>query len=286
MGKRCRTAVIGLGLMGGSMAYALSSAASGAFHVVGYDISAEVMDAAVGQGAVHDGADSLADAVKDADLCIFCTSPEVIVENMQECLHLMKPGAVLTDICGVKSDILGYLKENLPPGLDYVGLHPMAGKEVGGFSNADPAIFKGAGFIIVLPPWQYKDSTVECITRLAYDAGAGRVVVNSADDHDRIIAYTSDLMHISATALCLSYPDDMTMAHTAGAFRDCTRVAKIDPALWTELLMENRAHTIPVLAEYMAHLDEFKAALEAGDRQRLFTLLHSADGNKKTILGL
>lgn len=276
-------AVIGLGLMGGSLAYALNGFRNCA--ITGYDTDAATLDAALERGAVGNAASSPREAVENADLTIFCSGPASIIDNIGASLGFFKEGSVITDICGVKRDILAFVQKHLPPGLDYVGLHPMAGKEVGGFVNADPAIFKGAGFIIVLPE-KYAQSSVSLLEELCRHIGAGRIVTNRSGEHDRIIAYTSDLMHISATALCADYPESMTMAHTAGAFRDCTRIADIDAALWTELLTKNSENIIPHLKGYISALSALEKALEEDDRTYIHNFLQKAADNKRKMLTL
>lgn len=272
--------IIGLGLMGGSLALALIG-----FHgceITGYDIDGAVMQKALAAHAIDRAAGSVSEAVKSADLSIFCTYPGAIISDIQRNIDRFKKGSIISEICGVKSEMMTVIPPLLPQGIDYVGLHPMAGKEVDGFDNADASLFRGAGFIIVAP-YSCQKSSVDLLTALSRYVGAGRICVNNAEDHDRIIAYTSDLMHISATALCAVPPGDMTMAHTAGAFRDCTRIANINPALWTELFLQNRRHIIPVLEEYIRHLTAFQTALEHKDKAFIYDFLDHSTKNKKEM---
>ena len=278
-----KTAIIGLGLMGGSLAYALRGFMGG--KITGYDINPEVRRAALERRAVDKNAASLEEAVEGADLVIFCTAPGSVIENMRLALPFCKDGAVLTDICGVKKDVFAFISQNLPPQLEYAGLHPMAGKEVSGFENAEAGLFRGAGFIIVVPE-SYKEETVGLLRALSLYAGAGRVVVNREEEHDALIAYTSDLMHISASALCADYPENITMAHTAGAFRDCTRVARIDALLWTELFTKNAKNIIACLDIYTNNLLKFKEAMERDDKPFIHDFLQKANDNKNKILTL
>jgi len=278
-----KTAIIGLGLMGGSLAYALRGFRNG--KIVGFDINAKVMEAAKEKEAVDSCAAAPEEAVAGADLVIFCSAPGSVMENMGRAIPFCKDGAVLTDVCGVKKEILAFVSANLPPRLNYAGLHPMAGKEVSGFENAEAGLFRGAGFIIVVPE-SYKEETVGLLRALSLYAGAGRVVVNREEEHDALIAYTSDLMHISASALCADYPENITMAHTAGAFRDCTRVARIDALLWTELFTKNAKNIIACLDIYTNNLLKFKEAMERDDKPFIHDFLQKANDNKNKILTL
>ncbi len=273
--------IVGLGLMGGSLAYALRGFRD--CRITGYDIDEKVLSAALERRAVDRAANSLEEAAAVADITIFCSGPASIIRNMEMCVGFFKPGSVVTDICGVKEEIAAFAREKLPHVVDYVGLHPMAGKEVGGFDNADPGIFKGAGFIVVLPG-RFRKSSVMLLDELCRYIGAGRIEANRPGEHDEIIAYTSDLMHISAAALCADYPDGMTLAHTAGAFRDCTRIANLDPELWTELLALNASKIVPHLKKYISALSGLEKALENDDREFICGLLKKTSENKRKML--
>ena len=267
-------AIIGLGLMGGSFAYALRGFRD--CRIIGYDRDPATLRAAEAQGAIRQAAASMEDAVSGADLVIFCTYPGTIVQDIRRCAGYYKKTAVVTDICGVKQPLLADLPQ------EYIGIHPMAGKELDGFTHAEAGIFKNAGFILV-PQDQCRQESIDLLTEMARYVGAGRVILNAAPEHDRIIAYTSDLMHITAAALCYAYPAGMTMAHTAGAFRDCTRVANLNPALWTELLLLNKDNIVPVLEQLIQNLDGFKQALKNEDQVYLRHFLATACANKKTM---
>ena len=282
-------AIIGLGLMGGSLAYALRGPrALRGFRdavIIGYDANGDTAARALQAGAIDTAAASLGEAVADADLTIFCTFPDAIAADMQTCAHCFKDGSVVSDICGVKGEIFGLIDTLKPEGVEYISLHPMAGKECGGFANADGSLFKGAGFIITPPP-NHSESAFALIHELCEYVGAGRIIVNAADEHDSIIGYTSDLMHIAATALCQSFPPNMTMAHTAGAFRDCTRIATIDAALWTDLLTKNAEHILPHLERLVASLSGFRDSLKNGDNAAIHSFLERAYNNKKEMMSL
>ena len=280
-----KIAIIGLGLMGGSLAYALKGFKD--CSVIGYDVDAETMKKAIEKKAVDRIAVSIKDAICEADLTVFCTSPHHILNDIRENAPHFKKGSVITDICGVKEQILALISEikisgGFPEDVEYIGIHPMAGKEVNGFDNADPVIFRKAGFILILPE-KYRDSSLELIKDFSLYVGAGRICVNSAVEHDEIIAYTSDLMHIAAAALCVHYPKNMTMAHTAGAFRDCTRIANIKADLWTDLLTENSTNILPHLDLYINSLVDFRNALAENNQEFIYSFLDTACKNKKEI---
>lgn len=202
---------------------------------------------------------------------------------MKESFPYLKKGCIVSEICGVKKDIVPFVEMCLPEGVAYVGLHPMAGKEIGGLENADSSLYRGTGMIMVLPE-HVSEKAVQWVESLCMYIGARCVVQNTPEEHDAIIGYTSDLMHIAATALCASYPSNMTMAHTAGAFRDCTRIASIDADLWTELLMDNADSVLPHLRRYIDALSGFEDALRNRDTAFIHQFLQMAASNKKEML--
>ncbi|GHU71156.1 prephenate dehydrogenase [Clostridia bacterium] len=284
-----RIAVLGLGLIGGSLAYALEGFSDA--RRVGFDPDETTRAQALERGAVDEVVITPEECVRDADLVIYASSPHTIMENMRRTFPLLNDNCIVTEICGVKREMAEFVSGILPSGVGYCGLHPMAGREVGGFVNADKNLFRGAGFILVPASDAEVDepmkNAVELLTALCQHVGAGRIVVNNPDIHDSIIAYTSDLMHISAAALCDEFMPDMTLAHTAGAFRDCTRVARIDADLWTELLLDNRELILPHLTRYIDTLTRYADALGlAGqtDAAALHTLLARSAVNKVEIL--
>lgn len=283
MPETFKTAIIGLGLMGGSLAYALRGFRDGT--IIGYDLRPDVTGKALERGAIDIAADNAAQAVRHADLILFCADPAGILKGVEECADAFRPGAVVSEICGVKARLAGSIPSLLPEEVHYIGLHPMAGKEVGGFDNADPKIFRNAGFLLV-PPEEYDKDALELLRELSLYVGAGRVEVNTPEEHDAIIAYSSDLQHVAAAALVAHYPEKLTLAHTAGAFRDCTRIANIDADLWTELLMGNREPLLPCLDAYIVSLTVVRNALDQSDEEALHRFLDTAGHNKRRIQSL
>lgn len=272
--------VIGLGLIGGSMAYKLKSQG---IKVKGFDTNSDTLQKAIAKGAIDYVSTSTADAIENADLIIIATYPDSIVKIVKENKNRFKNGAVITDICGVKSRIAKEISNALPPTVSYVGSHPMAGKEVEGFDNAEPGLFEGCGFIVV-PTEKSDDKSTRLVCDMAKKLGAARIAVNNPEEHDSIIAYTSDLMHIAASALCLDFNQNMNLAYTAGAFRDCTRIAMINPTLWTELLTENSKHTLTELDRYIDSLKRFRTALANDDEAELLNLFTQVRENKTEML--
>lgn len=275
-----KVAVIGLGLIGGSLAYALRGFRGG--EVVGCDIDPEVREQAVKKKAVSRVYADAGEAMEGADLVVFCTYPKTILRLLKQNRHRLKYGAVVSDVCGVKTELIGEILSLLPEGVDYVGGHPMAGKEVEGFENASPELFQETGFIVV-PADNAKGESVALIHEMARYIGATYMTQSSPEEHDSIIAYTSDLMHIASAGLCLDYHPGMNCAYTAGAFRDCTRVALINPELWAELFLSNKKNTVAEIDRFMDSLMRLRTAIDREDAEELKTLLSQVRENKKTM---
>lgn len=272
-----KIAIIGLGIIGGSMAYALNGFKNA--HICGCDIDPETRQKAVKRGAVHESTETPSVAIENADLVILCTYPETIVRIIEENKDRFKKGAVITDVCGVKTKLTKQIEEILPKGCEYVGGHPMAGKETHGFDSAAPELFGMCGYIIT-PSKFSTEHGIGLIEEMAKYIGATRLCKATPEEHDSVIAYTSDLMHISAAALCLDYNQNMNRAYTAGAFRDCTRIANINPELWSELFLENRDFLLVELDRYMQSLVKFKNGIENRDQGELQKILAEVRKNK------
>ena len=282
MEMKYRICVVGLGLMGASLAGALRGFREGMV-IVGVDADADVCRKAERVGVVERAFTRAGDGIAGADLVIFCVYARHIPALAADNLAAFKPGALVSDICGVKSALYAKLDAILPDGVRYVGVHPMAGRERDGFDNADPAIFANSGFLICSHR-RTAPEDVALMRGVAAHIGATRVAVTEPGEHDAIIAYTSDLMHIASAGLCVNPSPDMSPAFTAGAFRDCTRVADINAEAWTELLMDNRRNTLDRLDDYIDSLREIRSALIGEDSGRLRAILKRAGDNKRRML--
>lgn len=273
--------IVGMGLMGASMAGALRGFRGA--RIVGADISAETRDKAARTGWFDAVAPSAEEGAAGADLVLFCVYARHIPALLKDCLPALKPGCVLADICGVKGPLYEEIIPMLPAGAVYVGLHPMAGRERDGIDNADPALYRNSSMLIC-PTGATTPAALRLAEELARHIGCARVRAVPCEEHDAIIAYTSDLMHLSAAGLCLDFPAEMDLSFTAGAYRDCTRVADINAAAWTELLMENRPHTLARLVRYIGDLGRLRDALQNRDEKALHALLQRAGDNKREML--
>lgn len=270
--------IVGLGLIGGSIAKALKQNTS--HRVLGIDVNEDVLLDACSCGAI-DGKGSLAD-LERADLVYLSIYPEDIVKFVNQYGNRLKPGCILTDACGIKGEICSAM-EQLSHGAPYefVAGHPMAGKEQSGFGASDPSIFIGASYILV--PGKASPEAVAVVENLARQMGFGRVVHVTPQEHDRNIAYTSQVPHVLACAYVLSPRCREHQGFSAGSYRDVSRVANINDQLWTRLFLDNRECLVDELDELLRNLTRFRDAVDKGDSDELRDLLKTAAQIKREV---
>ena len=271
--------VVGLGLIGGSLAMALRGFED--YEVVGAVRSQTNFDKAGAKGAgdrvTMDGPGEL----HDADVVILCQSPEGIVSFLREHAGKFKPGALVTDVGGIKTAIMEAAK-CLPETVDFIGCHPMAGKEVSGIDHAESTLFHNAHFIIT-PGEQSTPEHISLLERMAAHCGFRDVVNTTAEHHDSIIAYTSQLMHVVAVAVC----DDPDLfdcrGYEGGSFRDCTRVAALDVPLWTQLFSMNAPALTKIIEQLEGRLRAYRKAIAEGDPVTLSAMLTASASRKRQM---
>jgi prephenate dehydrogenase len=260
-----RTGVVGLGLIGGSLLRALGAAGADAR---GYDADAYVRDAAAAEGFAVAG---LLAELGDCDVIVVAVPPETTPATVAAALEAA-PRSVVADAASVKCPVIEALR-GLPQGsLDrFVGAHPLAGAETAGWASSAPEIVGGAVWAVC--PSSH-DAPLEPLLALgaAVDLIDGRLVACSAREHDEAVARTSHVPHVTAQALARGLGSEEALlraALSANSYRDMTRVARSDPALWVEILSANRAAVVSALDELLDELRWYRAALEGGDRDGL-----------------
>ena len=259
-----KTGIVGLGLIGGSLALALRRAE---YFVVGKNRSLAPVEYALSHGVI----DAAADDVSDCDVVFVALPPEAAAEYI--CTAPFKEDAVVADICGVKR----YIEREVlarRPSLKYVGTHPMAGKEVSGVENACADLFDKAS--MVLTSNIYTDQRAYAlIKKLVKDMGFLRMVECSAAVHDQKIAYTSQLAHVVSSCYVKDGQIAGCLGFTGGSFQDMTRIAGVDENVWTELYLKNSDNLCGNIRQLAAHLCEVADAIEGGEAQSLKALLRA-----------
>ena len=274
-----RILVVGLGLIGASLALALQGFED--YEVVGAVRSKSTYDKAVARHAADRVTFDPAAELPGADVVILCQDPAGITGFLREHRDRFKPGALVWDVCGVKTAVMA-AAECLPEGVDFIGCHPMAGKEVSGIDNAEGTLFRNTHFIVTPGP-RATEEHLDLLRRMADWCQFGDVIETTPERHDEMIAYTSQMMHVIAVSVCDNDELFSCKGFEGGSFRDCTRVAALDPAMWTQLFTLNAAALSKVVAGLEARIHQYRVAIEAGDQEALRAMLASASDRKKQI---
>ena len=271
-----KIAIVGLGLIGASLGRAIIKFTS--HEVYGLDTDESVLKKADVLKA-HSRALS-ADDYKSVDLVLFALNPDVAISEMNRICPLLKDGAAVADTCGNKRVIcteMERLKKQYPS-LKFIGTHPMAGREFSGIDYSDADLFKGAYFILV-PIGE--DSPADLLSKLSLDIGAGGVEICSADRHDEMIAYTSQLAHVVSSCYVRDAHSARHAGYSAGSFADLTRVARLNPEMWTELFFQNKDNLLSSIEGMQSRLEEMRIALKSDDERGLAELLRQGTACKE-----
>ena len=266
LNKKKRVLIVGLGLIGGS--YAKKLTAEG-FAVDAVDVNERSIRYALENGIIARGAVSPdPELLKDADLVVFALYPDALLPWVEENQQYFKAGTVLTDVTGVKSCFVYDLQKLLRDDLEFVAAHPMAGKEVSGVENADPAIFEGANYIVV-PTDINSFGAIETVKGLGETLGFARISSLPPLAHDEMIGFVSQLTHAIAMSLMTCSQSDRLVDYTGDSFRDLTRIARINEDLWSELFFLNREALLRQMEKFGAEFDRLMEIIRDGDEEAL-----------------
>lgn len=267
MDKNSTVVIVGLGVIGASYAMALTNA--GYEQVYGVDSDTNTLTKAVAGGIIKDGDTDGKNFVANADILVLALYPAAVVPYVTAVAGVLKKGALVTDVTGIKSVYSREISRILPDYVDYVPAHPMAGREKKGIDYASAEVFKGANFIIV-PVDRTSREGIDTVRTLAKDMGFGTVRELSADKHDEIIAYTSQLPHAIAVALINSDSEDSDTGDYIGdSYRDLTRIANINAALWQELFIGNKDNLLLAIDRFENQLRAIREAVMMQDGEEL-----------------
>lgn len=271
--------VVGLGLIGGSMAQAIHARTD--CRVLGWNRTASTAAYAKAEGTI----DAVANQALfgEADLVLIGLYPQATVDWLLAHMPYFKKGCVIVDLVGVKQFIVERVDERAAAlGLHFVGGHPMAGREFSGIEHALPTLFDGASMIFV-PTQSSNERVLEALEQFFKTIGFGQTVRCSAEQHDRMIAFTSQLAHIVSSAYIKSPEASEHNGYSAGSYRDLTRVAKLNETMWSELFLCNTVPLIREIDHIIEHLQQYRDALQAGDRERLTDLLRDGRERKERL---
>ena len=257
-----RILIVGLGLLGGSYARGLKRFG---FHISAITKEQSSIDFALKEGIIDEGSTEIdARMIGDADLVIFALYPHVFVEWIAENQGLLKSGALITDVTGVKRSIVYKIQDILRPDVEFVAAHPMAGREVSGVENSTDRMFFGANFIVT-PTEKNTPEAVETIIELGRLLGFSNVTTLSPEEHDEMIGFLSQLTHCIAITLMTCNDKENMEKFTGDSFRDLTRIARINDLMWSELFVANKDVLLEQMNLFIGKFNDLKTMLERDD---------------------
>ena len=258
--------IVGLGLLGGSYAKALTKKG---FHVSAITRSEKSINYAMNKGWIEKGSAFVdPNLISEADIVIFCLYPTTFIEWIKTNQHLFKSGAVLTDVTGVKGAVVDAIQEMLRPDVEFISAHPMAGREVSGVENSDDRIFHNANYIVT-PTGRNTPEAIELCRDLGVILGFARISTLAPEDHDEIIAFVSQLTHCIAVSLMTCQRTEHLEDYTGDSFRDLTRIARLNDEMWSELFLLNKEPLLKQMRLFEDELARMRGLLESGDREGL-----------------
>ena len=260
--------IVGLGLIGGSAAKAFKAAG----HVVyAHDINRQIVEYAQLEGTVD--AELSSENMQECDLLLLTATPHAVQDYIKENASHVAKDTLVVDFCGTKRGVcqLGFALA-AEHGFTYVGGHPMAGLQYSGYKYSKATLYNGASFILV-PPVHDDITLLDRVKQALAPLGFKKFVVTTADFHDRMIAYTSQMCHVVSNAFIKSPSAKFHRGYSAGSFRDFTRVSRLNENMWTELFLENKEHLLNELDILINSLHEYRGAIAADDAETLCRLL-------------
>lgn len=261
-----RILIVGLGLIGGSYAEGLTKAG---FEVGAVTRSQESIDFALSKGFISSGTTEVTrEYVSRFDIIVFALYPHVFLSWIENYQDYIKQGALLTDVTGVKRSVVYKVQEMLRDDLEFVGAHPMAGRELYGVRNADCSVFKGANYIVTPTGANTEGAVVTC-EDLGRALGFGCISRLSPEEHDEMVGFLSQLTHCIAVALMNSKESRHLAEFTGDSFRDLTRIARINDGMWSELFLLNRDELLSQMDLFIGKFGELRDALAAGDMDKM-----------------
>lgn len=266
LSKDTKILIIGLGVIGGGYASALTEA--------GYDVSTitllqSTVDYALERKMVRYGTTEIDEKlIKESNLIIFALYPTAFIEWIESYQHLFSPGTLITDVSGVKSGVVEKVQSILREDVEFISSHPMAGREQSGVEFSDPKVFRGANYIVT-PTEKNTREAIEVSKKLGEILGFARISELSPGEHDKMIAFLSQLTHCIAVCLMTCNETPNLEKYTGDSFRDLTRIAKINDKMWSELFLLNKDLLLREMDSFITEFIGFRDMLERGDGEAM-----------------
>ena len=257
-----RILIVGLGLLGGSYAKALKRFG---FHISAITKEQSSIDYALKEGIIDEGSTELDERIiGQADLVVFALYPHVFVEWIEKNQQLLKSGALITDVTGVKGSIVYRIQDMLREDVEFIAAHPMAGREVSGVENSTEKMFVGANYIVT-PTAKNTPEAIETCVELGRLLGFSNVATLSPEEHDEMIGFLSQLTHCIAVSLMTCNDKEHMEKYTGDSFRDLTRIARINDLMWSELFVANKKVLLDQMDMFMNEFGKLRGMIETED---------------------
>ena len=276
-GEKMKIGIIGLGLIGGSLARAITARTE--HEVYAFDIDEKALKTGALLFAYKEKLTK--ENAGEMDMIIIALYPKAVITALNEYAPLLKNGCIVMDCCGNKTVVVDEMKKlsKTYSDLIFIGAHPMAGREFSGIKHSTLGLYDRASMLLV--PINADIKTLSNVKQFILSVGFGTVIITTAKEHDEIIAYTSQLAHIVSSSYIKSPTAQRYVGFSAGSFRDMTRVARLSPEMWSQLTVENSDNLVKEITCLQEKLEEYKQALQEKDIQKVYDLL--ADGNEKKL---
>ncbi len=270
--------IVGLGLMGGSYAKALTKAG---YTVNAITLEQESIDYAIENKIINKGTTKIdEELIESADIIVFALYPHVFTEWIATNQRFLKPGALITDVTGVKSGLVEQIQSVLRDDVEFIAAHPMAGREVYGVQNSDEKIFKNANYIVV-PTDKNSKVAIEICKELGNVLGFSQISCLTPDKHDEMIAFLSQLTHCIAICLMTSNRDDNLALYTGDSFRDLTRIANINENMWSELFLLNKDKLVQMMELFRNDFDLLMEYIKNEDVESIKEMMRVSTQRRK-----
>lgn len=257
--------IIGMGVMGGSFAGRLKQLG---YRVYGFDLNGHSLKRAKEKGWIDEGFADFSHGLPECELLIFCIYPTLLKQWIEKNQNHFAPHTLILEISGVKRAVMEPVQNILRKDCELMSIHPMCGRESKGIEYANPAIFDQANFILI-PDEHNTASSIVKVSSLAKDLGCKNISVLSPEEHDKMIAFLSQLTHVIAVTLMDTHENEHLVEYTGDSFRDLTRIASINEDMWCELFLLNKDILLDEIRQFRDTLDEFTKALEQSDEKKM-----------------
>ncbi len=280
LNKDMKILIVGLGLIGGSYAEALSKKG---YEVGAIDQKQEAIDFALHKGYIASGKTSIdKDYVGKFDIVVFALYPHAFVEWIEKYQNCLKSGAIVTDVTGVKGGVVCDVQNALRKDVEFIAAHPMAGRECSGVENAKAEIFEGANYIVV-PTEKNTQEAIELCKDFGRELGFKHISELSVKQHDETVGFLSHLTHCIAVSLMVCKESGHLADYTGDSFRDLTRIAKINDEMWSELFLLNKDEIVEQMNLFEQHFGKLKECIQNDDREGIREMMRLSTKRRKVF---